>query len=75
MTHFTPSGRAIIVDRRRGYTYLASMARCGDQAVVFIGRLQHKTLVGEIVRPERTRTLPLRDVAITWLDESEQLAA
>jgi hypothetical protein len=69
------TGAAIIVDRRHGNSYLATWAESGDQAVTFTGREQHRTLVGKIVRPERTRTLPLRDVSITWLDESARVAA
>jgi hypothetical protein len=40
----------------------------GDQAVEFRGRLRHRTLTGEHVYPERTRTLPLRSVEIEWAD-------
>jgi hypothetical protein len=69
------TGRAIIRDRRRRLSYRASLADCSEGAVTFRGRLVHRTLAGEHEYPEKVRTLPLRDVEITWLDESAQVAA
>lgn len=75
MTQTTPSGPALIRDRRCQRTYLASTVQLGDQTVTFTGGLRTLSLAGEIVRPARRRTLPLRDVAITWLDEPARIAA
>jgi hypothetical protein len=63
------TGPAIVKDRRRRLSYTASLADCGEQAVTFRGRLIHRTLAGEHAYPERTRTLPLRDVEIVWLEQ------
>jgi hypothetical protein len=69
------SGSAIIRDRRRRVSYVATVAKAGERSVTFRGRLQHRTLAGEHVYPERTRTLPLCDVEIVWTSRESEVAA
>jgi hypothetical protein len=69
------SGPAIIRDRRRRVSYVASMAQAGERSVTFCGRLQHRTVAGEHRYAEQTRTLPLGDVEIIWITDEPGVTA
>jgi hypothetical protein len=62
---------AIIQHRPRGLTFIAHEATLTGDSITFCGQLR----VGGQLRPPQTRTLPLREVIITWSDLATEAVA